>query len=534
MNSYKSAFLKMMSLLSLSFVIFGCGGGGSGNTPATATTSVSGTVAAGPANGAVVSVKANGVEVAKSAATAADGSFTVAIPNTELSKDLIFEASGGTFPDEATSTPGVAMGTFSAHLPGGTLTAGSNVTIDPSSTIIQKLVAGGSTKAAAESAFAAAFGYTPDCSVRPAFATISSASTTSQRLAGLRAAAFSQLTKNLLNDPTKQFELIQALADDLSDGILDGKKTGGTAVTTASGSVIPVDIANRFTSALINFQMSALNKSKLTPDNIGAPVFSKTAMTTSYKVEYLPGTMAAAQGKTNFKIKLSTLAGAPAPGKTVTLRPYMYMAAKSHTTPSDPVVDNNDGTYSCTAYYVMSSTMNGISMGVWELKITIDGAESAYFYPVVAMSMGSTSLTKLTGISDSMMGMAGAEKRTWFLFNDGLTGMGGTYSFKLFVATKETMTNFPAVYVGKVLKDQNGADWTVSTMIVQASTDKSTWVTATETGNGHWTAAGLTGLASGVSGSIYVRVMVNGEQKSTDGTAASGANAYQTFTVVPM
>jgi hypothetical protein len=182
----------------------------------------------------------------------------------------------------------------------------------------------------------------------------------------------------------------------------------------------------------------------------------------------------------------------------------------------------------------MSSTMNGMSMGLWEMKVTIDGAESAYFYPDVAMSMGSTSLTKLTGISDSMMGMAGAEKRTWFLFNDGLTGMAGTYSFKLFTATKETMTNFPAVYVSKVLKDQNSADWTVSTMIVEASTDKTNWVAATENGNGHWTAAGLTGLTSGVSGSIYVRVTVNGEQKSTDGTMPSGANGYQTFTVVPM
>ncbi len=526
-------YIHSLLLIGISLLIFGCGGGSS----ATPTTTITGTVFAGPASGSSVTVKnASGVLVAGPVVTAGDGSYTIAIPTAALAADLVFEATGGSFTDEATAAA-ATLGTFTAHADAGSLTSASSVTVDPSSTIIQKLMAGGRTRAAAESVFNAAFGYTPDLSVRPAFANQSSASTTPQRLAGLRAAAFSQLTKDLLNDSSKQSELVLALADDLSDGSLDGLRSGGGAVTTAYGTAIPVDIGNRFARAMMTYQTSTLNRSKLAMDKIGALPFVKKALTDSYIVEYIPGTMAASAGKTSFTIRLTNRStGTAASGKAVTLRPYMYMATKSHTTPMETPVDNGDGTYACTVYYVMSTAMNGISMGVWELKVTIGGTESAYFYPDVAMPMGSTALAKLTGIADAIMGLAGVEKRTWFLFNDGLSaGMGGAYTFRLFVATKEmgSSLSFPAVKVGDALNNEAGTPWTVASMVVEASTDKTTWLTATDLGNGHWSVAGLTGLTAGTSGKIYVRLTVNGEQKSTDGLAVAAANGYQTFTVTP-
>ncbi len=539
MKSALDSTLKYISILGLSLIMFGCGGG-SGSSPTTASTSVTGTVLAGPTLGAVVSVKVNGVEVAKSTPSLDNGAYTVVIPTASLASDLTFETIGGTFPDEASEESGVALGTLSAFVPGGTLTAGSNVTIDPSSTIVQKLIAGGMTRSAAETAFSGAFGYTPDCSVKPAFATMSSASTTVQRLAGLRAAAFSQLTKDLGLTPAQQFELIQALADDLSDGVLDGVKTGGTHVFMDSGIEISDDVANRFALSLMTFQTSALNKSKLTPDKIGTPLFVKTALTPSYKIEYIPGTSAAAMGKSSFRIKVTNRSdNSPASGKTLSLRPFMYMATKSHTTPMEDPVDNGDGTYSCTVYYVMSSAVNGMSMGVWELKVTI-GTESATFYPIVGTTAGNDMLTKLSGITDSIMGMAGMEKRTWFLFNDGLTDtIDGSYTFRVFLATKENgMTlSFPAVTVGSILKNQSNTNWTVTSIAMEVSTDKTTWVPATDLGNGHWSASGLTGLTAGTPGRIYVKLSVSDgtvtEQKTTDGTAVGAANGYQTFNVTP-
>jgi len=538
MNRKYRGIFYVAAVLLFGFMLSACGGS-SGST--NNSTTVSGVVMAGPASGTKVKVKSVlGNYSTTSAPTNSNGAFQVTLPDSVLSGDLIFEASGGTFPDEATAAAGVTLGALSAHVTAGTLAAGANVTIDPASTIIRELVKAGKTKTAAMTDFAAAFGYTPDGTIKPVFAGISSAATTAQRLAGLRAAAFSQLAKDLGIIPAKQHELILALAEDLSDGTLDGLKPGGAAVTTTSAILIPTDIANRFSNALMTFQMDAsLNKSKLTPDKIGAPLFVKKALTSSYLVEYMPGTMAAATGKTMFKIKLTNRSdGTAASGKTVTLRPYMYMAAKSHSTPMEAVTDNGDGTYSCTVYYVMSTAMNGISMGVWELKVTVDGAESTRFFPVVGMPMGSTTLARLNGVGDSIMGMAGLEKRTWFLFNDGLTGMSGNNTFKLFLATKEmnSMLTFPAVRISDTLLDQNGTPWTVNSIVVEVSTDKTTWTPATDTGNGHWSSAGLSGLTAGSAGKIYVRLTVNGELKTTDGLAlaADGSNGYQTFTVTPM
>lgn len=74
-------------------LLTGCSG--SDNTP---TTTVSGKVYAAPVTGAVVIVKSGGVEVARSSASAADGSYSIAIPSTYLARDLVFETSCGLTP----------------------------------------------------------------------------------------------------------------------------------------------------------------------------------------------------------------------------------------------------------------------------------------------------------------------------------------------------------------------------------------------------------------------------------------------------
>jgi len=526
--------IRLIALLCCSAYLSGCGGSGSSSTP---TTQVSGVVMAGPASGAAVTVKTTaGTVVAGPVTTDGSGAYTIAIPTSALAAALVFEARGGSFPDEATAATGVALDALTAHVAAGALTSGATVSIDPSSTIVQKLVAGGSSTTAADAAFTTAFGYTPDCSVKPVFAALSSASTDAQRLAGLRAAAFSQLTKDLGLAPDKQFELIQALADDLSDGVLDGRKTGGIAVTTASGTAIPADIANRFAAALMTFQASSLNRSRLTMDKLGAPPFATVALTGSYKVEYLPGTTAAAQGKTSFKVRLTNPAdNTPATGKSVTLTPKMYMATMSHGSPVDTCVESaTPGTYDCTVYYLMAS---GPGMGIWELKVKI-GTETATYYPPVAMAMGTTSRATLKGVADTigaMMGM-GTSPRTYYLFNDGST-FGMTSTFKLFVAAADdaTMMKFPAVSSGTTLHDALNTAWTVNggASGVQVSSDNgATWVSATDNGGGHWSAAGLTGLASG--GTVRVRLTVNGEQKTTTGSATLSATNmdYTLFTIV--
>ena len=49
---------------------------------------------------------------------------------------------------------------------------------------------------------------------------------------------------------------------------------------------------------------------------------------------------------------------------------------------------------------------------------------------------------------------------------------------------------------------------------------------------GFWSAP-ITGLTDGTEGSIYVKLNVNGEQKTTSGLAPDGTNEYQVFNVTP-
>lgn len=254
----------------------------------------------------------------------------------------------------------------------------------------------------------------------------------------------------------------------------------------------------------------------------------ESVLTANYKVAYIPDAPAT-DGTSTFKIRVSNrTTGVPVTGKTISLTPTMHMTSMNHATPFETLQDKGDGTYSGAVYYLMASKMaDGTSMGTWELKFAIDG-ETAVFNPAVSMSMGTTSKAALKGIVDTIGSMTGtATARTYHLFNDGISGTG----VKLFIAAADDamMTSFPAVSVGAALHDQAGGDWPVTSMTVEASTDKAAWTALNDDGNGHWSKAGLQTLSPGAH--LYIRLMVNGEQKTTDGSAAGTSNAYGDFTV---
>jgi hypothetical protein len=545
MKSTVISTFNLMLLLSLSLITSGCGGGSS-SSPSTTTTPVSGVVMAGPASGASVSVKtASGTIVAGPVTTDTNGNFTVAVPTSTLSSDLVFEASGGTFTDEATTNAGVALGSASltAYVAGGTLASGSNVTLDPSSTIVQKLVAGGKTRSAAFSAFSSAFGYKPDCTIKPAFANVSSAATTPQRLAGFRAAIFSQLTNDIkdsantgIGGPAKQFELLQAIADDLSDGVLDGMKNG-TPVKTASGFTIPQDILNQYDNSFINFLgNAAINKSKLTPDQVNAPPPNSLSLTTSYKVQYLPAPGGDVVGKDTFTLKISRLSdGSAATGlaSSIVLNPVMVMMSMSGGTtwPNAVVETSTPGTYTGTVYYYGMATA-GADM-YWKLNVAI-GAETAVFYPyLAALPTGNTISVKFSNSNDKT---TGTTMRTYWVWRDSLSpGNGGLYNFTVFVSSTDGVNSLP-VYAGQSWFTPPLA---ISTVTLLASTDGTTWVPLTPAGSntGRYTANGLE-LMQGMSMPVYVKLNINGNVYTTNGSAYDNgtgisSNAVQTINVAP-
>jgi hypothetical protein len=524
-----------LAVIPLAGFLVACGGGSSSSSSSD-TTAVTGSVVAAPVAGASVVVKdTNGNTIAGPVTTASDGTYTIQIPNASLASNLVLESSGGTYTDEATGLGNDNAGTLAAYIASGNLSAGSQVHMTPASTIVHDLVgAHGMALSAAQTALETAFGFAADTSVAPTDATApATGAGDAQLLAGLRAAAFSQLTMDLGLTAVGQFDLLPALARDLADGSLDGMDANGT-VTITGTNMLPADIQSRFGQAMVGFHAGANNNTGLANTQIGILPFAKVALTTSYKVEYVPNPMMGAmEGKTMFKVNISDKStGAAATGLTPSLMPMMNMDTMGHATPVGGCTEDGtlDGTYSCTIYYLMASSMNGMSMGYWKLMVMAGMNESATFYPEIMMAMGDTAKTKLMGLTDSDMipTMMGEENRPYYLFNEGLTGTTDSHIFNLFVAAKESMMSFPAVSVNTVLNSGDlNYELTAATMTVEVSSDASTWVAATDLGNGHWSAAGITGLTDGTEGTLYVSLTINGEVKTINDLG------YANFTVTP-
>lgn len=533
---YRSGLSMYFMLALMASLLVACSSGSDSNAVATST--VSGSVVAAPVAGASLTVKdLAGNTIAGPVITTADGGYDIAVPNASLKEMLMFESSGGSYTDEASGTSSKA-GSLMAIIDDAEMAADDTVHLTPASTIVYQLVTQhGQTLAQAKDDFKNAFGFDADTKVAPADATSpADDASESALLAGLRAASFSQLTADLGLAADKQFDLLNSLAEDLADGVLDGKNSAGVVAINAA-MMMPTDIRNRFSQALIAFHSSTKNKTGLANDKIGVPAFATVALSASYKVEYVPGMMAAMEGKTVFKLRISDDNGAVS-GLTPGLMPMMHMGSgMKHSSPNEACTESTTaGEYDCTVYYLMASSMsNGMSMGYWELKVMPTMAESVTFYPQVMMSMGGTVKVTLNGQSDDQIaGMMMPENRKYYVFKEWLTGSQNSYSFRMLVAAKESMMNFPALLSGKVLNSGDVLyELTVNAVTLDVSTDKTNWIAAVANGN-YWTASNIT-LQDNVATKLYIRLTVNGVQKTTDGLAPDGvANDYAVFDVTPV
>ena len=472
-----------------------------------ASAAISGSVVAAPVSGASVQLKdAAGNALADPVPTESDGSYSVTVTGA-MPDALVLESTGGTYSDEASGTATDA-GILMAYVDGTSMSAGGQVHATPASTIVSRMVmTHGMTLSAAQAAFESAFGFSADTATAPADATAPAADATEEELlAGLRAAAFSQLTEDLDLTPVEQFDLLNALAADLADGELDGENAGSNIAITAS-VMMPIDIQNRFVTALLNFHNDGLmgdtkNDNDMTGlDNsqIGVLPFAKVATTGStagaYKVEYIPGMMDAMQGKTEFQLKISDDSGAPV-SSTVELMLMMHMSDRKHSTPDLDCEEDIAiiGEYYCTVYYVMPSVMTtGDSMGFWQINVTVD-SKTAVFYPKVMMAMGDTTRVLLKGIVPDTISMMGEQvSRPYNLFRNSLElNSTSGYDFELFIAPMDTMTSFPAL-----VESGTSGSLTVDDVKVEFSTDALIWTEATNVGlngTGTWSIKGLTGV----------------------------------------
>mgnify|MGYP001816626684 FL=1 len=262
-----------------------------------------------------------------------------------------------------------------------------------------------------------------------------------------------------------------------------------------------------------------------------------TANTASYQVTYTPPMMNV-HGKNKFTISVEDSSGTPVSGLTnISVMPKMYMANWVHATPVGEIseISGHPGDYEVTMYYLMPSRMmDGTTMGTWDLKVMI-GTESVHFYPNINMAMmTNTTLVRLRGVTDTIIDMNGLEVgRTYNLFKDGLTTSSGsgTHDFDIFIAPIETMMSFPALVDGMTLQSgMGGTPYDVSGITVEAEVNGSGgYITASDNNDGSWSLDGIT-LNSGPN-TIKVKLLVSGEQKTTNGLADDDTNDFATFTV---
>lgn len=510
------------------------------------TISIEGSVFASKVSGATVYLEDSlGIQVSGSASTNNNGEYVLDIDiNNAQTSGYFLASSGGTYIDEATGQEKNA-GDLKAYIENDSAIDGK-INLTPSSTIIAYMVQEeGLSGDAAQALFENAFSYRWDISTTPVDITEpeSANEIIEKRLSGLHAASFSQLSADLGID---QFDLLKAMATDLSDGQMDGEH-GGVPVDVG-GLSLPLDIQAQYADSFIYIYQSDLNKSGLGASQIGALPKFDVASTASYIVQYSPvdGMENATVGHNAFSLEVTDHSGIPVSDKHITLNPLMYMPGHAHATAyaiSHGVDEGEEGVYSGDIYYVMSSeTPSGVSLGWWRIGVCINdtemdnemdmehgvsvcptGSEEAVFYPTVANKVG-VRATMRGGVGDQVPGMmeGTTQARTYHIFKHSShvsTDSNGSthYHAHVYISAAESMFSFPGLEEGVVLNEGMDSELRADNVVVEFSADGgNSWIAATNGhGGGMWAAD-----MGGAPGTMQVRLMVNGEQKM------SGANDF--------
>jgi hypothetical protein len=544
----KSPFYCTLAAMAL---LTGCGGSNSGGDPTPTpdrnaggvTASIQGTAFASNISGATVGLEdALGNPVGGSVLTDSEGFYRLNLdPENEQLGGFFLTSKGGTYTDEATGLTKEA-GVLKAYIDSDSSSA---INLTPSSSIIAQMISnGGLTAEQARLRFENAFSYRPDTSITPTDITLESSADVepTRKLAGLRAAAFSQLADDL---GVNQFDLIRALASDLVDGHLDGLNQGSPVSIGQGGQFLPLGIQAKFAHSFVKFYGSDRNKSGLDNNGIGTLPQFYTTQTASYKVEYIampPSDEHASEGRNAFTLRITDNDGNPAVGKVVSLHPHMSMGGgHGHTTAIGHIDEDEEqgGDYNGDIYYVMPSVMaDGSTMGWWKLSVCISGAdmggmgmepmaadmmgdmgmsscsgEEAAFYPNVTMKMGVKA--RLKGGEDDQIinGATGSKQaRTYHLFKHSAHADHNTetYHAHVYIAAVENMMNFPGVHPGLVLNEGSESELDINTITVQFSSNEGEWVEATNGHGGGMWAANM----GGMPGKMRVRLSINGDQKT--------------------
>lgn len=267
-------------------VVIGCSGGSSGGGGSSSTQSVSGSVVANTVNGAVVRVYQINADRSLTflveGTTEADGTYTIDAPGTG---PFYVVAGGGTYQDEATgqsrSLGGLPdassltsldqdlSGVLSAVVGEGEGSGSRTIGLNPLTTLAaQRTIAASQTDesalseasvAATNQLLASEFGVSGDpraidpldfTSAADASAIANGSSSPEAQLGAVLAALSQAAEDQGLAEP---LALIDALAEDFSDGVLDGQAGGSAIQVNGGGTLSSTAGTSDLSSALTNF-----------------------------------------------------------------------------------------------------------------------------------------------------------------------------------------------------------------------------------------------------------------------------------------
>ncbi len=539
----------------------------------TATSSFSGSAVAGAVNGTLIVRDAAGNQLAT--ATVTDGNFDVDIPDSALTRQLDFAVTGS-YTDEVSGNPVnlTASAPLALRLAAGALGGtGAAIGITPETTVIRQLVQEHAmTLTQARNAYQNAFGNTPDGTGRPFDPTGDAPDWADEAAndAAFRVGAYSEWGNDMGLAGDELGQLPTALADDLADGSLDGDDASGNPVTVGATNLHALHQASpltaRYLASMAGFAGSAHNGAGLTaptgglPDNAAVTdvmpatrtvtLADGTELDVQLSVHNMdPFPMGPATAHTVQRVTLTNAAdGSPvditAAGAAVTaITPSAMMhmlSGMSHGTPLETAYnaassDPANGIYDYDVYYVMASAMSMdgamVPMGLWDFKLTFTAGEespTALFHPNVTMPMGGAVLSAKGGdATDMVMGSTGTTmpRPYWAWLSTISANSGGGHDIDIFITAKVGMT-FPAVYAGASSSTMMPADsLDIASVDVEVSTDGSTWTAMTDEGLGHYSVTGYSGLTTGASGDLWVKLTVNG-----NAILASGNDLQLIFT----
>ncbi len=545
------------------------------NTTAT-TTSITGVVVAGAVTGDVIVSDSYGTQLATAPIT--NGSFTVALNNSDLNQALDFEATG-TYTDEVSrqAVTLTAANPLALSLAANHFTAGQagNAPITADTSIIRAMVKGGTPLATAETTFQTVFGYKPDLSAKPfdPYTTTITTQTTADKTAAFNAGMFSQLGTDLGLSAADLAELPNKFAADLKDGTFDGFD-GANPVAFGSGVNLQTmhqkqPLNNMLSISLAKFAGSPNNIAGVAPPTMGLPPIVADMPGSTKAITLADGTVVNMtitdlytapfqkgfrSVKTTHQITL-TEAGTGLPVDitahakvgNISVKPWMYMfAGHQHGTPYGAITQTAAGTYLFDAYYMMPTgmMMNGsiVPMGQWSIDVTIGDSSNlvdpyahGLFFPNVMMNMGADLLlAKGSNAADQWTDGKGVTKareyRVWL--QDVVANPAGGHDLTVHVSTVDMFMNmmtgkggmsFPTVNAGQVVHAKNGMMFdniTLNSVTCEASIDGgSTWAAMTaQATNGQYKITGL-GLTTGTVANIDIRLTVNSTNATTNITS---------------